>query len=91
MILIRNIHLKGIKHISNKVKATAVLHLGYTASKLNADIIGRYLKNSDNRIKSNAVEVIEQLNNKNLVPIISRLRKDNNNRVRANVLKQCLT
>ncbi len=83
----REILNRLIKHTSNKVKATAVLHLGYTASKLNADIIGRYLKNSDNRIKSNAVEVIEQLNNKNLVPIISRLRKDNNNRVRANVLK----
>jgi anti-anti-sigma factor len=74
-------------HSSEKVRATAVLHMGMIASRTNVDVLTGFLKDSDNRVKANAVEVIEWLNRKSLLRALERFRADPNNRIRGNVLK----
>jgi len=80
-----------LKHPSNKIRATAVLHIGLKASKTNAEILSKFLEDSDNRVKANTIEVFERLKNKVFVRILNRFRKDPNNRLRANALKALYT
>ncbi|MBF0432167.1 MAG: HEAT repeat domain-containing protein [Fibrobacteria bacterium] len=74
-------------HANNKIRASAVLHLGPLASKAKADLLSKFLDDSDNRVKANTIEVLEQSNNFAFIKIIEKFRKDENNRVRANALK----
>ncbi len=76
-----------LRNQNRKVRATAVKHIGEVASRVNADVLARFLEDSDNRVKANTIEVFENLNNKYFVRILNRFRQDPNNRVRANTLK----
>ena len=76
-----------IRNPEKKVRATAVKHIGEIASKVNAEVLAKFLDDSDNRVKANAIEVFETLNNKYFTRVLNRFRNDDNNRIRANALK----
>jgi len=76
-----------IRNPDKKVRATAVKHIGTIASKVNAEVLSKFLEDSDNRVKANAIEVFESLKNKYFTRILDRFRNDENNRIRANALK----
>jgi anti-sigma B factor antagonist len=76
-----------LKSPSNKIRATAVLHIGLIASKNNAEVLSKFLEDSDNRVKANTIEVFERMKNKVFIRILNRFRNDPNNRIRGNALK----
>jgi len=76
-----------LKHPNDRVRATAILHIGIIAAKVSGGVLTKFLEDSDNRVKANTIEVLEKINNKVFIRVISRFRSDKNNRIRANALK----
>jgi anti-anti-sigma factor len=76
-----------ISHPDSKLRATAVMHLGGVATRIDIDALSGFLEDSDNRVKANAIEVLDDLQEKQFIKLLNRFRQDANNRVRANALK----
>lgn len=74
------------KHQDPSIRATAVLHLGNLAARINTDILSRYLEDDNHRVRANTIEILGNLENKFYIRILKRYRNDPHHRVRANTL-----
>ncbi|MFC1583963.1 anti-sigma factor antagonist [Fibrobacterota bacterium] len=77
---------KTLRNPESKIRATAVLHFGTPAARVNAEILSRFLEDGDNRVKANAIEVLGRLKNNVFVRVLNRYRDHENNRIRSNAL-----